>query len=445
MPEEISDKKIFTLLQVMQSIKKTLATRYTSSFWIKAEMNKLNYYPHSGHCYPDLVEKENGKLIAQVRSVLWKDDYQRTNRAFQSIVKEPLKDGIKILFCATITFDASYGLSLRIIDIDPSFSLGDLEQEKAQSIAMLKQDGIYDKNKLFTLPLLPKRIAIISVDTSKGYADFMKVIEGNEWGYKFFFKLFPALLQGDKAINSLINQLQQIKKIYQHFDVVAIIRGGGGDVGLSCYNDLRLSQEVALFPLPVITGIGHSTNETVVEMLAFENAITPTKLAEFLIQKFHNFSVPVNKAQEKIIRLSRKILKDEQLKFHNTTRYFRSVTRNVLANGNNTLQNVRKALHQQSKFLFRGKVAELNNLEKFIPLQSKVFFKSKDAQLNNIERTIANLSPENVLKRGYSITLLNGKAVKSIDDITKGDKLETMVLNGTISSTVNSITTSTAS
>jgi exodeoxyribonuclease VII large subunit len=417
MPEEINDKKVFTLMQVMQSIKKTLANRYTSAFWIKVEMNKLNYYPHSGHCYPDLVEKENGKLIAQIRSVLWKDDYLRINRAFQSTVKEPLKDGIKILFCATITFDPSYGLSLRIIDIDPGFSLGDLEQEKAQSIAKLKQDGIYGNNKLFKLPLLPKRIAIISVDTSKGFADFMKVIEGNEWGYRFSFKLFPALLQGEKAINSLINQLQQIKKLYQQFDVVAIIRGGGGDIGLSCYNDFHLSKEVALFPLPVITGIGHSTNETVVEMLAFENAITPTKLAEFLIQKFHNYSVPVHRAEEKLIRISRKILKDEQLKFHNATRYFRLVTSNLLTNGNNTVLNLRNALLQQSKFLFKSQTNELNNLE----------------------RTINNLSPENVLKRGYSITLLNGKAIRSYNEVKQGERLETMVIDGVIQSDVVSI------
>jgi exodeoxyribonuclease VII large subunit len=420
MPEEINDKKVFTLMQVMQSIRKTLATRYTTAFWIKAEMNKLNYYPHSGHCYPDLVEKENGKLIAQIRSVLWKDDYIRINRAFQLTVKEPLKDGIKILFCATITFDPSYGLSLRIIDIDPGFSLGDLEQEKTQSIAKLKQDGIYGNNKLFKLPLLPKRIAIISVDTSKGFADFMKVIEGNEWGYRFFFKLFPALLQGDKAINSLINQLQQIKKCHKQFDVVAIIRGGGGDIGLSCYNDFYLSKEVALFPLPVITGIGHSTNETVVEMLAFENAITPTKLAEFLIQKFHNYSVPVHRAEEKLIRISRKILKDEQLKFHNATRYFRSVTSNLLTNGNNTVVNLRNVLLQQSKFLFKSQTNELNNLE----------------------RTINNLSPENVLKRGYSITLLNGKAIRSYNEVKEGDRLETMVIDGVIQSDVVSLSKS---
>jgi len=237
MPEKINNKTIFSLLEVTQSVKKTLSERYKSSFWVKAEMNKLNHYPQSGHCYPELVEKKDGKIIAQMKANLWKDDYNKISNNFQRIVKEPLKDGIKILFCAKITFHPTYGLSLRIMDIDTSYSLGDLEKEKAETIEKIKKEGIYNNNKEQKLPLLPKRIAIISVQTSKGYSDFIKVIEENSWGYKFFHLLFPSLLQGEKAVDSLINQLQRIKRVKTHFDVVAIIRGGGGDIGLSCYNN----------------------------------------------------------------------------------------------------------------------------------------------------------------------------------------------------------------
>ncbi|MEP6700473.1 MAG: exodeoxyribonuclease VII large subunit [Bacteroidota bacterium] len=416
MPEEKNDKKVFSLLQVMQSIRQTLADRYKSSFWVKAEMNKLNYYAQSGHCFPELVEKKDGRVIAQVRSTLWSDDFLRINRSFQSIVKEPLKDGIKILFLANITFDPCYGLNLRITDIDPSYSLGDLEMEKAETIEKLKQQGIYLNNKLFKLPLLPKRLAIISVDSSKGYGDFMNVLGNNDGGYIFFHMLFPALLQGERAIDSIIGQLRRIKKVQQYFDVVAIIRGGGDDIGLSCYNNFRLAKEVALFSLPVITGIGHSTNETVVEMVAFENAITPTKLAEYLLQKFHNYAVPLLRAEEKVIDLSKKMLRDERLKFKNATRYFRSVTSNFLITGNNDMVNMRNAIQQQVNFRFKSQFNELNNLE----------------------RTINNLSPENVLKRGYSITLLNGKAVTSYKDVQKDDMLETRVLDGIILGKVSS-------
>src|SRR5690606_29841452 len=173
MPEIVDGRKVFTLVEVAASIQKTVAQRYASSFWVKAEMNKLNYYPHSGHCYPDLVEKvDGGRVIAQLKSTLWRDDYVRINENFLSVVKSPLTEGIKILFCARITFDPVHGLALRITDIDPVFSLGELEREKQETISKLKEEGIFDRNKTLPFPLLPQRLAVISVQTSKGYADF---------------------------------------------------------------------------------------------------------------------------------------------------------------------------------------------------------------------------------------------------------------------------------
>src|SRR5690606_37001676 len=263
-------EKIFTLSQVAGSIKKTLTERYTSSFWVKAEMNKLNHYSHSGHCYPDLVEKNNGKVIAEMRSVLWKGDYLRINNRFVDLLQEPLKDGITVLMLVNISFDAVYGVSLRIIDIDPSFSLGELAREKQETINRLRNENLLQANKKLRFPLLPKRLAIISVETSKGLADFLKIINGNPWGYKFEYSLFPALLQGDKAVQSIRNQLENIRINQHNFDALAIIRGGGGDIGLACYNDYLLSRDLAQFPLPVLTGIGHATNETVSEMVAYQ-------------------------------------------------------------------------------------------------------------------------------------------------------------------------------
>jgi len=315
MPEKVDNKKVFSLLEVTLSIQRTIYNRYTSSFWVKAEMNKLNYYPHSGHCYPDLIEKKDGRIIAQIRANLWKEDYIKVNNSFLKISKEHLKDGINILFLTRITFDPIHGLNLRIIDIDPIYTMGELEREKIETIKRIKEEGIFNKNKERKFPLLPQRIAVISVETSKGYSDFKIIIDENFWKYKFFYFLFPSLLQGERAIESILNQLKQIKRVLNHFDVVAIIRGGGGDVGLSCYNNYQLSKEIALFPIPIITGIGHSTNETVVEMTAYMNAITPTGLADYLIQKFHNFSIPVQKAEEILFSKTKKILLDEKIKF----------------------------------------------------------------------------------------------------------------------------------
>ena len=461
MPEKVNDKIVFSLLEVAQSIQNTLAQRYTSVFWVKAEMNKLNYYSHSGHCYPELVEKKDGKIIAQLKSILWKDDFEVINNSFKTVLKEPLKDGIKILFAARLSFDPVYGLSLRIIDIDPAYTLGDLEKEKQETIARLKLENRFDKNKSAKISLLPQRIAIISVETSKGYADFTKVLAQNPWGYCFFYLLFPSLLQGEKAVESIINQLQRIRKVKHHFDVVAIIRGGGGDVGLSCYNSYELSKEIADFPLPVITGIGHATNETVAEMISYQNAITPTKLAEYIIQKFHNFSVPLSKAIEVVSNKSRLLILEQKEHLQHLSRYFRSVTQNMLISYRGIVSKQASSLIYSTVFLFRKNKQEVVQTVKRINTGTKnilnfnanliIFSKEKlitsYAQFNkrtataltNIEKHIAVLDPENVLKRGYSITRLNGKVIKSQTDVQKNDTIETILFDGIIKSNVKSI------
>ena len=458
MPEIVNDRKIFSLLEVTTSIQNALASRYKSSFWVKAEMNKLNYYPHSGHSYPELVEKIDGKVIALMKSTLWRDDYLRIDQNFRNMVKTPLKDGIKMLFCARITFDPVHGLALRIVDIDPVFSLGELEREKQESISSLKQEGIFDRNKSLAFPLLPRRVAVISVQTSKGYADFLKVILGNAWGYKFFQILFPSLLQGDKAVESIRYQLRRIKKVATHFDVVAIIRGGGGDVGLSCFNDYNLSREIALFPIPVLTGIGHATNETVVEMVAYRNAITPTELADFLLQRFHDFSVPIQKAEATLVSKSRRILADERQQLRHTVRYFRSVTDNALIGSRHEVrQHARDLFRQSTLHLLRQKqeqtslgyklrslVQSLCNTRKqeikqCISLLRKdviSFVRHENTALGSMVKSVANLHPENVLKRGYSITRVNGKTITSIKHVRPSAIIQTILEDGQIESEV---------
>lgn len=459
MRDFIDGKKIFSLLEVTTSIQKALATRYSSSFWVKAEMNKLNHYPHSGHCYPDLVEKQNGKIIAQFKSTLWRDDYIRINNHFLNVLKTPLTDGIVMLFCARITFDPVHGLALRITDIDPVFSLGELEREKQESIARLQQEGIFDRNKSLPFPLLPQRLAIISVETSKGYADFNKMIQGNPWGYKFFHVLFPSLLQGERAVESIRYQLSRIRKVTRHFDVVAIIRGGGAEAGLSSFNNYALAKEIALFPLPVITGIGHATNETVTELVAFRNAITPTELADFLLQRFHNFSAPVQRAEEVLVSRAKRLILEERQRLRHTVRFFTSVTDNVLIRSHHEIGRHERDLFRQANLnimqqrqLGAAMVDKLRNLSAsfcnrqqqemeqhtFI-LQKSVsaFLKHEHIALNNVSKTIDNMHPDNVLKRGYSITRVNGKTVSAIDEVQSGDVLETIVSDGRVISQVS--------
>ena len=436
MPEKLTGNTVFTLLEVTKSIQKTIAERYTSSFWVKAEMNKLNYYKQSGHCFPELVEKKDGKVIAEMKSNLWKDDYQHINNEFLRVLKEPLKDGIKILFLANISFDPIHGLALRIIDIDPAYTLGDLEKEKQETIQRLQEEGLFNKNKSLSFPLLPQRIAIISVETSKGYIDFLKVIDKNAWDYTFFHILFPSLLQGEKAVEGIIKQLKRIKKVLNHFDVVAIIRGGGADIGLSAFNHYSLAKAIALFPIPVITGIGHATNETVSEMVSFENAITPTKLGEFLMQKFHDFAFPVQKAQEKIIDKSRRLMDEEGKRFQGEVKLFRSVTGHILIKNKNTVQGLGQSLMQQSRFRFRNERQHFMVIRDGMKRNTMNFWSSSRQVLNNLEKNIRNMDPKNVLKRGFSITLLNGKTIRNINEVNPGDHLDTSVFDGHIQSIV---------
>ncbi len=438
MPEKTNDKTIFSLLEVTQSIQKTLSERYRSTFWVKAEMNKLNFYGHSGHCYPELVEKQDGKVIAQIKSHLWKDDYIRANNNFKAVLKEPLKDGIKILFLAKVSFDPAHGLALWILDIDPSYTLGDLEREKQETISRLQEEGIFNRNKTLKLPLLPQRIAIISVETSKGYVDFLKVIETNSWNYAFFHLLFPSLLQGDKAVEAICHQLRRIKRIKSHFDVVAIIRGGGGDIGLSCYNSYQLAKETALFPIPVITGIGHATNETVTEMVSFSNAITPTKLAEFLLQHFHNFSIPLQDGERIIIDASHQLIREAKSKLHSELKLFRSVTENILtANRNEVRELLKSVFHHAHSQISRFKLI-VSQLKDKLFSHASLQCKQTQMELKNIDKNIVNMSPQAVLKRGYSITRFNGEAIKGTHTVRSGDTVSTTLFEGNIISVVQS-------
>jgi exodeoxyribonuclease VII large subunit len=438
MPETVNNKSAFTLLEVTRSIQKTIADRYKTPVWIKAELNKLNYYKQSGHCFPELVEKQEGKVLAQMRATIWKDDFILINREFQRVLQEPLKDGIKILFLATISFDPTHGLALRIMDVDPAYTLGDLEREKQETIQRLKNENLFDKNKSLRLALLPQRIAVISVETSKGYSDFIKIISSNVHGYRFFHLLFPSLLQGEKAVGSIMAQLNRINKVKSHFDLVVIVRGGGDDVGLSCYNDYRLAKVIAEFPLPVLTGIGHSTNETVCEMISYSNAITPTKLAEWLLQKMHDFREPVEAAHQTIIDKSLRLISEQKTRFRSEVKLFRSVTMNMLQQRSSEMKIQIQSLFRQSVFRFRNEKTHLVQFLNRIPNATNTLFKSRSLELENIRKQIKNMSPENVLKRGYSITLLNGKTIKSFEDVKPGDTIHTAIFEGNISSIVQS-------
>lgn len=382
------NEKVFSLKEVASSVKRTLNARYGSSFWVKAEMIKLNHYPYSGHAFPDLIEKQDDVIVAQMRAVIWSADFKRIRDKFRSCGLADLSDGITILFRASILFDEFYGLSLRIIDIDTSFTLGEMEKQRMLCIERLKAEGIYSLNSSLSLPAVPKRFAIVSVGSSKGYNDFMQIVRKHSSRFAIFTHLFPSLLQGEGAINSISEALDRINDVADCFDAVLIIRGGGGDVGLNCYNHYNLCRAVALCKLPVLTGIGHASNQTVAEQIAWRNFITPTDLADFLFSGFNN-------AYLEVLNLSKQL---------------KSNADSILNTNNERVKLLSESLKHK--------------------IENRIL--SEKERLQMIERYIRLLDPSLLLQKGYSMTYLNGVLVSSVKNLKSGDEIVTRFSDGEI-------------
>lgn len=477
-------RKIFTLKQVATSIQKVISERYTSTYWVQAEMHKLNY-TNKGHCYPELVQKDEGKTVAEMRGTIWKFNFDRIQKQFTTVVKEPLRDGMSLLFLVKISYHPLYGMGLEIVDIDPTFALGELQKERQETLNRLTNEGILNLNQRLKFPLLPQRIAIISVDSSKGLSDFYSIIQNNGWNYAYFFMLFTAQLNGDAAIESIQQQLQKIEKVKHHFDAVAIIRGGGGEIGLSCYNNYQLAKAIATFPLPVLTGIGHSTNITVCELVSFRNSITPTELADFLLQCFHNFAVPLKDAQRVVVQESKLILQQEKEALKQESRAFKLLTQRMIQENKQQIQAISKQTHMYIHFRFLSEMNVIQGMMQKIQKESKTlklkaeesihqqsnwmqkclnqflrtqvnwvedhaFFLQKQApkqiqrsqeELLQLEKTIRFLDPIHVLKRGYSITRFEGKTIQKSTKINPGSTIEITTFDQEISATIQEIKT----
>jgi len=407
----------FTLSQVTQSIKKYVDERFGKIIWVKAEINKINVNRSSGNAYAELVEKQNGKIVAEMRGNIFRNAYERINQRFLTVLSHPLKDGITALLQVQVSFHAVYGLSLEIMDIDPVFTLGEIEREKQESINRLKLLGLFDKNKQHELGVPANRIAVISQENSAGYSDFISVLRNPEHGFGFFTFLFPATLNGDQAIKSIIDQLTKIEKVQSHFDAVAIVRGGGGDTGMTCYNNFELSKKIAEFSLPVFTGIGHSTNLTVVEQIAYRNAITPTELAMFFVSRLQQLELPLNQISENLpstVDGFLSYLGDEMSGLIKTIQ--QNVGMNLVKN-QSKLDQTAHNLKNQLNFLFKRQLQQI------------------ELQENNIRL----MDPVNLYKRGYSLTLWEGKSMNP-DRIPKsGDSLITHFYGGKVISEVQDV------
>lgn len=452
-------KKAFSLSELTASIKAQIDKIYRKPYWIKAEINRLNYYPHSGHCYPELVEKKDNKIVAQIRGLIFRNSYEEIHRNFLSHTKKELGDGMEVLLLCQVRFDPKYGLSLIIQDIDPSFTLGEMARLRTEALKRLKREGLFDKNRALYRPKLIKRLAVISVETSKGWRDFAEVIDESPYGKLIKRDLFTAKLQGDEAVESIGKALKKIASRHQRFDAVAIIRGGGGETGMDCYDHYQLGKMVASFPIPVLTGIGHSTNLTLVEMCSHKNLITPTALAQFITDEFFDFEERIYHATKSLKRVGRQLLPllinrldglTEKLE-RSLKQKLENEEERLLFSGRQLEKSVGLSLKKQRERvdftipyriktvateMLRAKKQDLNAMEYGISGAVRNELTSRSQKLEHLSEKLKILDPANILQRGYSITTKNGKAVTSTKNLRPGDEVTTRLASGIFTGTV---------
>lgn len=405
-------RRIFTLAEVCQSIHKTISARYGSSFWLRAEMHKLNYYAPSGHCFPELCQKTDHHIVAEMRATLWSSDYKRINALFEQTLGSPLQEGTELLMLASVQYEVKYGLSLHIHDIDPVFTLGSLQKQRMECVARLKKENLYSAQRALEFPLLPKRVAIISAASSKGYSDFMRVLESRK-GYVFETDLYTALLQGDAAVDSVLKALHHIELHKDRYDVVAIIRGGGGEVGLSGFDRYELASAVARFPLPVLSGIGHSTNLTVTEEVACFTGITPTEVGEFLLDMFDQYANALEEMTRQMVYLVENSLRECRQDLEQI---------NVMRRG---VERILRREHQQLEQL---------SLSLSLPVEHKIRWEKQ--QLEQWQKWLAALSPEQTLRRGYACVYSAGRLVKDAAALRAGDEVRIRFRQGEVAAEV---------
>jgi exodeoxyribonuclease VII large subunit len=401
----------YTLYELNSLIKAEITDAFPAACWITAEIAEAKCNQR-GHCYLDLVEKEDDRIIAQIKATIWAYEYRKLSHKFQAATGETLKAGMKILLLASVTFHEVYGLSLNIRDIDPSYTMGEMARRKKEVIERLRKEEIIDLNKGLSLPLVPQRVAVVSAPGAAGYGDFSNQLDRNPYGYRFIHILFPALMQGQNAEGSIIAALEGIRRKRQLFDVVVIIRGGGSAVDLSCFDGYPLASHVAKFQLPVITGIGHEKDDTVVDLVAHTRLKTPTAVAEFLLSGVRSFDERLMDLRNRVVTFSDRLMKEEKHRLHSLGQRLRFLPVRLTAAVGNRLLVIEKG--------FTTSVLRLTQKE--------------EDRLHRIEQAVRLLDPENVLRRGYSITRHRGKVVKEASSVRKGDVLVTTLYNGSITS-----------
>lgn len=448
-----------SLYEINNLVKEALKTCFPQRYWIHAELSEVHENV-SGHCYLEFIEKtpRSGQIIAKAKGMIWATTYKLLKPYFETNTGQRFAAGIKVMVEVSPTFHEQYGYSLTVHNINPEYTLGDLALQRKKIIDQLTAEGIIDMNRELEWQTVPQRIAVISSPTAAGYGDFCNQLQHNQYGYKFYTALFPAVMQGEQAESSILNALSRLFDHTELFDAAVIIRGGGATSELSCFDSYLLAAHVAQFPLPVITGIGHERDDTVLDAVANTRVKTPTAAAEFLIGKTNEFTASLQLLQKNILTLcSARLQRERQL----ITAYQSDIPRLIqqkISSDILRLERLRQAINMKIHDKIQTERSRITHLAIQIPAKiEKMLIEEKyrleryfrqiknllnlrieDAKkyLDNTERLISVSSPENILKRGYSVTLKNNKIVKNAEELAPGDKLSIWLNTGEISSQV---------
>ncbi len=428
-----------TLYELNSLLREVIESEMPNEYWVEAELSECR--ENRGHCFMELIQKDdrNATPIAKASAKCWASKWMMIRPYFERTTGQQLHVGMKLLLKVYAQFHEAYGFSWIVTDIDPTFTLGDMARKRQEIIRQLKEEGVFDLQKELSLPLFCQHIAVISSQTAAGYGDFCNQLADNPYGFVFSTQLFPAIMQGEGVEQSVIAALERIYATLhtsQAFDCVVIIRGGGATSDMSGFDTLALAENVANFPLPIITGIGHDRDESILDMVSHTRVKTPTAAASLLIDHLKQVLDTVNDAQERLTRHA-----SQRLSALNTQlsamavalpRLFSIVQTRHEARLDSLYQRLLSRIQQRTV----SSQAEIRHFEQRLLTALQRRLTSEHHHMEMMEEKVRSLDPALMLRRGYSITLHNGKAVKDATTLSPGDELETRLFEGTIHSTV---------
>ncbi len=450
------------LSDLQEEIREVIQNSFDAPRWISCEIMDITQN-FSGHCYLDLIEKDekSDKVLARARAIIWASAYRMLKPYFETSTGYELTSGIKILVLSRVEFHPVYGLSLNIQDIDPTYTLGDVERKKREIIQQLEKEGVLDMNKEIPLPIVPQKIAIVSSLTAAGYEDFMDQLQGNSYGYQFFTRLFPAVMQGENAEQSIIESLEKIFEFESHFDAVVIIRGGGSKSDLACFDSYDLAYHVSQFPLPVITGIGHEQDDTITDLVAHTRLKTPTAVAGFFIDKLASFEAELEEFQNVLINTTISILNEQKLRLqlyqqkyisgsvamvHTWQEHLLKLTGNArfqvqqqLRFNDKLITRFMERLRSTAKQIPRRKTIESVHIKERFRQMIRNKMEGEGKRLDDYHRLLAYAEPGQILKMGFSISRKDGKALKDVKNTEPGTIVETELYRGKFKSKITDI------